>query len=147
MKYPDYLKEIAKKKQEEWENNLEFIIKTEEDIIRNNLEILYHSYDIMNKKFIPSPLLTLFQINQNGIFVPHIVMPKYFATQELEFYWAELIGVDTFISSLSKYGEPMSGLEIVEESSKKSLNTSNTFYNKLNTVLRKFLSYQYITTS
>lgn len=143
MKYPNYMSEDAAKLIVQWKSQLDKIIAIEKTIVDANLTILYAQYDIMSEELIVSPLLELREYGNDGEKTPHILMPRYLATQSFEFYWAELSGVDLFLQSLINYGDSFIGKEIITSVSPKE---HDNLYYRMNIVLRKFLSYHYVTT-
>lgn len=144
MKYPKYLSDDAAKLIIQWKTQLDKIVTTEKTIVDTNLSILYSQYDIMSEELIVSPLLEMREYEINDKRMPHIMMPRYLATQSLEFYWAELSGVDLFLQSLINYGDHFKGEEIIASISSRDY---NNLYQRINIVMRKFLSYQYVTSS
>lgn len=142
MKYPKYLSEEATKLIAQWKSQLDKVVAIEKTIIDANLSILYSQYDIMSEKLMVSPQLVMSEYKIDGRLTPHVMMPRYLATQSFEFYWAELYGVDLFLTSLIKYGDQFTGQDIVSSISN---GERDKLYQRVNIVLRKFLSYQYVT--
>lgn len=144
MKYPKYLSEDATKLIAQWKFNLDKIFAIEKAIVDINLSILYSQYDIMSEELVVSPLLVMREYEIDNKRIPHVMLPRYLATQSFEFYWAELYGVDLFLTSLIKYGDQFKGHDIVSSISN---GDCEKLYQRINIVLRKFLSYQYVTSS
>lgn len=144
MNYPLYLASDAKYFLNKWQSEIGRIRETEVCIVRQNLKMLYSSYNVMDISIIHSPLLELRSYLVGDKITPHVILPKYIATGNLEFYWAELSGVDLFLTSLCKYNHPISGNEIHRIACDTTDMKQDRLYSRLNVVIRKFLSYQYI---
>lgn len=145
MFYPEYMMKSVKQLQEKYALDEKEIIQNEKKWITESLTALYDKYDVLDIKFIANPYLRIYDKVIDGVTEYHLFMPKYFATQEMIIYWSKLKAVDLFMNSLSQYNAPISGNEIIEITFSNNPNVNiNRLKERMNIVIRKFLSYQYL---
>lgn len=144
MRCPDYMEDDANSLISNWKS-IEAEIKNKEQIwIRKSLETLYNYEDVLEFSIRPNPYAVIRDYIVGNKKQPHIMMPKFLATQNLEFYWAELNGVDLFLVSIFNYENKISGNEIMNFCIADSIKNKQHLISRMNIAIRKFLSYQYV---
>lgn len=145
MYYPEYLKSEVEKLHDLLATDMDIFINREKLWIEKNLSLLYKRYEVLDAKLRVNPYVKIIKHDDGNKISHNLIIPKFMALQELVIYWWALDGVDLFIESLYNYGGSITGKEIVELSCQDDARVDRCrLEERLNIVIRKFLSYQYL---
>lgn len=145
MNYPEYLKSEVEQLRNCLGQHKDEFMQKERKWVHGNLSLLCSRYNVLDVKLKVNPYMKIVDYRDADKVKYNLIIPKFLALQEIVIYWWVLDGVDLFIRSLYNYGESVTGREIVELSCGNDSNFDRIrLEERLNIVIRKFLSYQYL---
>ena len=120
-------------------------VQNERRWINNNLSVLYGKYNVLDVELNVNPYIRIVDYTVQEQILLYLIIPKFWALQEMVFYHWKLDGVDAFMNSLYHYGSKIKGQDIIEFSCDYgSCANKERLSERMNIVFRKFLSYQYL---